>query len=104
VSQCSTETLFADLLSQQDDSNSSAGRGLQHNANDLVKFVDKFLQEQNLPMTLKGFCDLRKKSREFLNNHPCTSLQDKEKKNGLSLKLMHKKQKYEMVIKLAKQE
>jgi hypothetical protein len=66
--------------------------------------VDKFLQDQNLPVTLKGFCDWHKKSREFLNNHPCTSLQVKEKKNGLYVKFMHKKQKYEMVIMLAKQE
>jgi hypothetical protein len=66
--------------------------------------VDKFLQEQNLPMTLKGFCNWHKKSKDFLNNHPYTSVRDKEKKNGQYLKFMHKKQKYEMVIKLAKQE
>ena len=91
VSQCSTETLFADMLSELDDSNSSAQRGLQHNASDLVKFVDKFLHEQNLPLTLKEFCGWREKSREFLNNHPCTSLRDKEKKNELYAKFMHKK-------------
>jgi len=104
VSQCSTETLFADVLSQLDNKNSSAGRGLQHNAKDLVKFVDKFLQEQNMSMTLKGFCDWRDKSKEFINNHPCTSLRDKKMKNELSLKFMHKREKYDMLIKLAKQE
>ena len=104
VSQCSTETLFADVLSQLDNKNSSAGRGLQHNAKDLVKFVDKFLQEQNMSMTLKGFCDWRDQSREFLNNHPCTSLRDKKIKAELSLKFMHKREKYDMLIKLAKQE
>jgi hypothetical protein len=104
VSHCSTETLFADVLSQQDDSNSSAGRGLNLNANDLVKFVDKFLQEQNLPMTLKRFYKWCKKTRHFLNNHPCTSLRDKEKRYDLFHEFTHKRKKYETVIKLAKEE
>jgi hypothetical protein len=47
VSQCSTEKLLQDLLSQQDNSESAAGRGKTHHATDLAKFVDKFLKKTN---------------------------------------------------------
>jgi hypothetical protein len=92
MSQCSIEPLFQDLLSQQDDSESVARRGLKHNATDLVKFVDKFLKEQHLMMTMKGFNDWCTESREFLRNHPVTFWQDKEKRRVLYNNYVHEKE------------
>jgi hypothetical protein len=75
-----------------------------HTATELAKFVDKFLKEHGLGMTQREFYNWEKKSYDYVNKMPSSFWEDKSQKARCYNQYQEKKQKYERVMKLAKEE
>jgi hypothetical protein len=64
VSQCSTETLFEDLFKCEETRATLAKTGPTATSNDLIKYMNKFLQNQDLTMTMRQYVTWKEKKKE----------------------------------------
>jgi hypothetical protein len=106
VKQCSAETLFEDLLGGKVRSRHE----LKKNTNlDLINFVDNFLKQHGLTMSTKQFYKWRaeciKATRTKAVDKKMGNREEARKKNCIQLEKFHlNRKRYEMIIKLAKEE
>ena len=107
VSQCCTETLFEDLL-QSEKMEKSASTAPKHTASELVKFVDNFLKEHGLDMSMKEYLKWRKEGQLYARKKPGNN----KHRNRAEMFERRKKfvefamnnEKYAKIIQLAKEE
>ena len=110
VSQCSAETLFEDVLVVPEEKRGSAAqKGPKHTATQLEAFIDKFLNMHGLKMTVREFHKWKKGAKIYARNKqqmyknkwkPAERLANAKFLQSYASKV----EKYEMVIKLAKEE
>jgi hypothetical protein len=103
VSQCSTETLLEDLFVIDP---SAAKGGYIHTNKELVEFIDQFLKDSGLEMTVNQFYAWRKKCQQFARKQSFPSKKKWNKaecdKRARTIYVSDfRKQQYERVIKLA---
>jgi hypothetical protein len=107
VSQCKTDTLFEDLLVSEERA-TAAQTGPKHTDSELSKFVDNYLKLHGLKMTLKQYFNWREKCEQYARMKPVHKKQwnseEKNKRGQFMAQFAFKKEKYENVIKLAKEE
>ena len=107
VSQCCTETLFEDLLLSKEMA-TAAQTGPKHTASELVKFVDNYLKLHSLDMTMKEYLKWRKEGHQYARKKPVHKKQwnkaEINERKMIMAKFAFKNEKYEKVIKLAKEE
>jgi hypothetical protein len=106
VKQCSAETLFEDLLGGK----ARSRHELKKNTNlDLIKFVDKFLEQHHLTMTTEQFYKWRdeciKATRTKAVDKKTGNREAARKEKNIQLEQFTlKRKRYEALIKLAKEE
>jgi hypothetical protein len=104
VLQCSTNSLFADLL-QKD---KLATQAPTHTATELVKFVDNFLKEHGLNMSTKEYAKWRRQFQQQRRQKPSNKKQwNKEEREERAKKyseFLMQDERYAKVIQLAKEE
>jgi hypothetical protein len=66
VSQCSAETLFEDLLVHEEKRDSGSQKGPKHTATQLEKFIDNFLKEHGMKMTVREFHEWKASAKQYL--------------------------------------
>jgi hypothetical protein len=66
VSQCSAETLFKDLLVRDEKRGSGSQKGPKHTATQLEKFIDNFLKEHSMKMTVREFHEWKASAKQYL--------------------------------------
>jgi hypothetical protein len=105
VSQCSAETLFEDLFVIDP---SVANGVATHTIKDLINFTNRFFKESGLEMTVRQFYEWRNKCqqsarKQSLRKQKCNKAEREKRAQMMSL-FNFTKQKYEKVMKLAKEE